>query len=65
MIYISGNRYFGLGKIKLSCFNLWEHEKYIYINQIYELYNGNNTCADQQSYPTRSQRKVDKSDSSS
>ena len=33
-----------------SCFNLWEHEKYIYINQIYKLYNRNNTCADQQPY---------------
>jgi len=40
-----------LVKSKLSCFNLWEHEKYIYINQIYKLYNGNNTCADQQPYP--------------
>jgi len=39
-----------LVKSKLSCFNLWEQEKYIYINQIYELYNGNNTCADQQPY---------------
>ena len=47
--------YLGIGilhlvKSKLSCFNFWEHEKYKYINQICELYNGNNTCAIQQPY---------------
>ena len=47
--------YLGIGilhlvKLKLSCFSLWEHEKYIYINQISELYNGNDTCAVQQPY---------------
>ena len=47
--------YLGIGilqlvKLKLSCFNFWEHKKYIYINQICELYNGNNTCAIQQPY---------------
>jgi hypothetical protein len=30
------------------CIILWEHETPIYINQIDELYNGNDTCADQQ-----------------
>ena len=27
MTYASGNRYFALGKIELSCFGLWEHKK--------------------------------------
>jgi hypothetical protein len=45
--------YVGIGilhlvKSKSRCFSLWEHKKYIYINQIHELYYGNNTCADQQ-----------------
>jgi len=47
-----------LVKSKSSCFNLWEHEKYIYINQIYKLYNGNNTCADQQPYHTTNKEGV-------
>ena len=47
MTYVSRNRYFALGKIKIK---FWEHEKYIYINQICKLYNGNNTCAVQQPY---------------
>ena len=39
-----------LVKEKLRCIIVWEYKKYIYINQIHELYNGNNICADQQPY---------------
>ena len=39
-----------LVKSKSRCISLWEHKKYIYINQMHGLYTGNNTCAIGQPY---------------
>ena len=39
-----------LVKSKLRYISLWEHAKYLHINKIWDICNGNNICAVQQPY---------------